>query len=344
MTMWLKLTTALALEVGSLSLLTTEVSLASLLIYLGLHSSASALVVWVAWMYLPTPYKQPVGPACALLWVFAFFVPAMGGMLIFAVMHFALRFPHRVRSMRFVELRMPEFSEVQREATERSDLRAGDARSILKSTTLPLETRLRVLVAMQVMHPKAAVPLLLGLLSDPSEDIRLLAYSMMDAWEKDLVQKIQAAQAAYEAARQGGTPTAIVNALRQLAELNWEQADTGLARGDLRRFALENAAKFCENVLDIDTSMRGTWQLYTKILIELGQLEKAAMAIDFAAEFIPAGLVWSLKGQIAYLRRDFDAVRLYASHIPAQELLMPGVAATASYWRTQRIAQVDVHV
>ncbi len=344
MTMWLKLTTALALEVGSLSLLTTEVSLASLLIYLGLHSSASALVVWVAWRYLPTPYKQPVAPACALLWVFAFFVPAMGGMLIFAVMHFALRFPHRVRSMRFVELRMPEFSEVQREATERSDLRAGDARSILKSTTLPLETRLRVLVAMQVMQPKAAVPLLLGLLSDSSEDIRLLAYSMMDAWEKDLVQKIQAAQAAYEAAQEDGTPTAIVNALRQLAELNWEQADTGLARGDLRRFALENAAKFCENLLDMDTSMLGTWQLYTKVLIELGQLEKAAMVIDFAAQYIPAGLVWSLKGQIAYLRRDFEAVRLYASHIPEQELLMPGIAGTASYWRKQRMAQIDLHV
>lgn len=344
MTMWLKLTTALALEIGSLSLLTTEVSMVNFLIYLGLHGSASALVVWVAWMFLPAHYKQPVVPACALLWVFAFFIPALGGMLIFAVMHFALRFPHRVRSKRFVELRMPEFSEVQREATERSDLRAGDARSILKSTTLPLETRLRVLVAMQVMQPKAAVPLLLGLLSDPSEDIRLLAYSMMDAWEKDLVQKIQAAQAACESAQKGGTPTAIVNAMRQLAELNWEQADTGLARGDLRRFALENSAKFCENVLDMDTSMLGTWQLYIKVLIELGQLEKAAVAIDFAAQYIPAGLVWSMKGQIAYLRRDFDAVRIHAGDIPAQELLLPAVAATASYWRTQRITQVDLHV
>jgi hypothetical protein len=167
---------------------------------------------------------------------------------------------------------------------------------------------------------------------------------MMDAWEKDLVQKIQAAQAAYEAAQKGGTPTAIVNALRQLAELHWEQADTGLARGDLRRFALESAARFCEGVLDKDTSMLGTWQLYTKVLIELGQLEKAALAIDFAAEYIPAGLVWSLKGQIAYLRRDFEAVRLYASLIPAQELLMPAVAATASYWRKPRITQVDLHV
>jgi polysaccharide biosynthesis protein PelE len=344
MNIWLKLTAALALEIGSLSLLTTEVSLASLLIYLGLHGMASALVVWVAWMFLPAHYKQPAGPACALLWVFAFFVPALGGMLIFAVMHFALRFPHRVRSKRFAELRMPEFSGVQREATERSDLRAGDARSILKSTTLPLETRLRVLVAMQVMQPKAAVPLLLGLLSDPSEDIRLLAYSMMDAWEKDLVQKIQAAQAAYEVAQQGGTPTAVVNALRQLAELNWEQADSGLARGDLRRFALENAARFCENVLDIDTSMKGTWQLYTKVLIELGQLEKAAVAVDFAAEHLPAGIIWSLKGQIAYLRRDFDAVRLAASQIPAKELLMPTVAATASYWRSQRVTPIDLYV
>lgn len=344
MTTWVKLATALALEVGALSLLTTEVSLASLLSYLALHAVASALVVWVAWMFLPNHYKHPVRPACAFLWAFAFFIPALGGLLILGVIQLALRFPHVVRSKRFVELRMPEFSGVQREATERSDLRAGDARSILKSTSLPLETRLRVLVAMQVMQPKAAVPLLLGLLSDPSEDIRLLAYSMMDTWEKDLVQKIQAAQAAYEAAQQGGTPTAIVNALRQLAELHWEQADTGLARGDLRRFALESAARFCESVLDMDTSMLGTWQLYTKVLIELGDLDKATVAIDFATQYLPAGVAWSLKGQIAYLRRDFEAVRLYASLIPAQELLTPAVAGTASYWRSQRITQVDLHV
>ena len=344
MTMWLKLTTALALEAGAISLLTTDISLVSLLTYLFLHGSASALVAWVAWAFLPAQYQQPAGPAHALLWVFAFLIPALGGMLIFAVLHFALRFPHRVHAKRFVELRMPQFSEVQREATERSDLRAGDARSILKSTALPLETRLRVLVAMQVMQPKAAVPLLLGLLSDPSEDIRLLAYSMMDAWEKDLVQKIQAAQAAYEKAQQGGNPAAIVNALRQLAELHWEQADTGLARGDLQRFALETAGLFCEKVLDLDTSMLGTWQLYTKVLIGLGQLEKATMAIDFVAAYLPPGVVWSLKGQIAFLRRDFDAVRLYASHIPPQELLMPAVAATASFWRQQRMTQVHVHV
>ena len=94
----------------------------------------------------------------------------------------------------------------------------------------------------------------------------------------------------------------------------------------------------------MDTNMLGTWQLYTKILIELGQLEKAATAVDFAADYMPAGIAWSLQAQIAYLRRDFDAVRMYASRIPEKELLIPSFAGTASYWRRQRIAQVDLHV
>ena len=44
--------------------------------------------------------------------------------------------------------------------------------------------------------------LLQGLLADPAEDIRLLAYSMMDAWEKDLTQRIQKAQTQLDDAAQ----------------------------------------------------------------------------------------------------------------------------------------------
>ena len=340
-----KISSAFALEVAALSMLSRQPSWQDLASYFALHAMASALVTWVAWANLPGKFKFPAGPACALLWVFAFFIPALGGMGILAVAHFARLFPRVLRTERFLAIRMPEFSDVQREATERSDLRAGDARRILKDIGLPLETRLRVLVAMQVMQPKAAIPLLLGLLSDPSEDIRLLAYSMMDAWEKDLVQKIQVAQQSLTSARKSELQTPLVNALRQLAELHWMQADTGLARGDLRRFTLEHARKFCEELLYIDASVQGIWQLYARVLIELGQLEDAQHAVQLARQQqMPAVEVWSLMGQIAYLRRDFAQVRACAAEIPDGILLSPVPASTANYWRQRRIYQVDAHV
>ena len=176
--------------------------------YFSLHAVASAVAARLAWALLPANLKKPFVPAFALLWAFAFFIPVLGVTAILIVVRVANRFPRILRIERYVTVRMPKFSGVQREATERSDLRAGDARRILNDATQPLETRLRVLVALQGVEPKAAVPLLISLLSDPSEDIRLLAYSMVDSWEKDLVQKIQRANADLKAARQSGSISA----------------------------------------------------------------------------------------------------------------------------------------
>jgi polysaccharide biosynthesis protein PelE len=270
----------------------------------------------------------------------------LGIAAILIVVQVAQRFPRILRIERYVTVRMPEFSGVQREATERSDLRAGDARRILKDATQPLETRLRVLVALQSMEPKAAVPLLISLLSDPSEDIRLLAYSMVDSWEKDLVQKIQRANAELVQARESGNNTLVVNALRRLAELHWTQADTGLARGDLRRFALEHAQKYCEQVQSLDNRAPGIWALYARILTELGHLDAAVQAVRMARRLrMPKAEAFSLMARIAYAKGNYAAVRRYASLLPDDGLLPASVMRTAAFWSSRRpVKKVDLRL
>ena len=334
------------METAALSMLSSTPTLAHLASYFSLHAVASALVSWLAWVLLPSNFKRPIVPACALLWAFAFFIPVLGIAAILVVVQVAQRFPRILRSERYVTVRMPEFSGVQREATERSDLRAGDARRILKDATQPLETRLRVLVALQSMEPKAAVPLLISLLSDPSEDIRLLAYSMVDSWEKDLVQKIQRATAELEEARKLGTAATVINALRRLAELHWTQADTGLARGDLRRFALEHAQKYCEQVQALDTRAPGIWALYARILTELGHLDAAVQAVKMARRLrLPMAEAFSLMAQIAYAQGNYAAVRRYASALPDDGLLPSSVLRSAAFWRNRRpVKKIDIRV
>ena len=328
---------AVSLETAALSMLSSTPTQLHLASYFSLHAVASAVAAWLAWVLLPANFKKPFVPAFALLWAFAFFIPVLGVTAILLVVQVAKRFPRILRTERYVTVRMPEFSGVQREATERSDLRAGDARRILKDATQPLETRLRVLVALQSMEPKAAVPLLISLLSDPSEDIRLLAYSMVDSWEKDLVQKIQRANAELAAARQSGSNALIVNTLRLLAELHWAQADTGLARGDLRRFALEHAKNYCEQVQLLDARAPGIWALYARILTELGQLTAAVKAIKMARRLrMPTAEAYSLLAQIAYSQHNFPAVRRYANMLPDDALLPSSVLRSAAFWRTRR--------
>ena len=344
--LWVKISAAVSMETAALSMLSSTPTLLYLASYFSLHAVASTLVTWLAWVLLPSNFKKPFLPVCALLWAFAFFIPVLGVIAILVVVQIAQRFPRILRIERYVTVRMPEFSGVQREATERSDLRAGDARRILKDSAQPLETRLRVLVALQSMQPKAAVPLLIGLLSDPSEDIRLLAYSMVDSWEKDLVQKIQKANAELDVARQSGSNIRVVNALRRLAELHWTQADTGLARGDLRRFALEHAQRYCEQVQVLDTRAPGIWALYARILIELGQLDAAVQAVKMAHRLrLPMAETFLLMAQIAYAQGNYAAVRRYATMLPDDGLLPSSVLRSAAFWRSRRrIKKVDIRV
>ena len=342
--LWVKISAAVSMETAALSMLSSTPTLLYLASYFSLHAVASTLVTWLAWVLLPSNFKKPFLPVCALLWAFAFFIPVLGVIAILVVVQIAQRFPRILRTERYVTVRMPEFSGVQREATERSDLRAGDARRILKDSAQPLETRLRVLVALQSMQPKAAVPLLIGLLSDPSEDIRLLAYSMVDSWEKDLVQKIQKANAELDVAHQSGSNIPVVNALRRLAELHWTQADTGLARGDLRRFALEHAQRYCEQVQALDTRAPGIWALYARILIELGQLDAAVQAVKMAHRLrLPMAETFLLMAQIAYAQGNYAAVRRYATMLPDDGLLPSSVLRSAAFWRSRRrTKKVDI--
>jgi hypothetical protein len=342
---WLKLLGTLTVEVAALGVLAQLPEHEGLLAYLALNAVASALSAWMAWAMLPLNYRTPRLPSYALLYCFAFFIPLLGVLATVLAVEVARRYPKILRTERYVTVAMPEFSDVQREATERSDLRAGDARRILKDPSLPLDTRLRVLVALQTMRPKAAVPLLQSLLADPSEDIRLLAYSMVDAWEKDLTKQIQQARAQLAEARKGDERAPLVNALRRLAELHWQQADTGLARGDLRRFALEQAQKLCEDVLVLDAYLPSVWQLYAKILIEVGQLPAAERALSLARQVrMPEQEIWPLLAHVAYLSRDLEGVRKYMARMPEGVQLPHGMSGVAAFWRRRHLGGVDVHV
>jgi hypothetical protein len=74
----------------------------------------------------------------------------------------------------------------------RDPRRGRAARAQLGNTRAPLPERMTALVAMQSMPTRTASPVLRELLADSTDDIRLLAYGMLDGAEKQLTQKILA--------------------------------------------------------------------------------------------------------------------------------------------------------
>ncbi len=336
--LWQQSILAFFLEIASLSFLGSSADSSQLAAYFALHAIASVWVSVLGWLLLPSHLKRPRWAVLALLFSFDFFIPGLGVLAMLVALHVATRFPSIVRTERYVEIAEIVFQSSEKEKRESSDVRAGFARRILTDPRQSVDIKLRVLIALQSMRPKVAIPLLQGLLADPSEDIRLLAYSMMDAWEKDITQRLQAAQQQLEALKAQKSPTEQENLTlqsvhRKLAELYWEQVDSGLARGDLRSFALQRAKNHCEQALATDVKQGGIWLLYSTVQIELDESQAAQRSLSMARQAgVADSVICPLLAKLAYNAGDYGAAQTWMRRA-ADSGFMPHLThLAAQYW------------
>jgi polysaccharide biosynthesis protein PelE len=324
----------LGLEVGALLMLDPGVTQDELLVlFWGFHALAASLIAYGALMLTPSHWRHPPVLVWGFFFSFGFFIPVLGMVGLLVVLHVALRYPKSLGVRNYREIREPQYLMTLRESRERSDIRAAQARHILNDPKRSVDSKLRVMLALQHMRPKVAVPLLQGLLSDPVEDLRLLAYSMLDAWEKDLAQRIGVSQQALADATSRDSKREMINACHQLAELYWEQVDTGLARGDLKTFALEQAKEQCERALSLDPKLAGLWLHYGCVLMELGNVPAAEKAFRLAHKTGMSDIhVMPYLARIAYELNRFQDVRTFLKRINQGVHLSQGLHQVVHFW------------
>lgn len=305
----------------------------ALLLFWLVHGLASVLAAEAAWLITPSRWRVGRYRLRGLYFSFAFFIPVLGIAGLLLVLFVAVRYPKTVSTDQYAQIREPQYLMTMRESQERSDIRAANARQILRDAKESVDNKLRVMLALQHMRPKVSVPLLQELLSDPVEDLRLLAYSMLDSWEKDLAQRIGQTQQALAAARARQSQREIINSHQRLAELYWEQVDTGLARGDLRTFALEQAKVQCEQALTLEPKLSGLWLHYGRVLLDLGNVAAAEKAFRLARKAGMSELyVMPELARIAWeLGRPGD-VSAFLRRISQQAHLPQGLHQVVRFW------------
>lgn len=243
--------TAAILEIGSWSgpaLLRGNAD-AALLSYLILHAVASAMLALFLIPFLSSAQARPRIAVMALIAGFGYCIPLFG--FIGAVLSvITLRF---LRSSElqgdFESLQLPEFDQHQR---LQSSFRQAGMRSFLSNNQAPMQTRIRAMVALQHVSGRVASPLLRTVLSDPNEDMRLLAYGMLDTLEKRVNRAIDREIKALARAKEheSGLAGAMTDsANHRLSDLYWELAYQELAQGDLRTHAIHESLRYCEAVL-----------------------------------------------------------------------------------------------
>jgi hypothetical protein len=150
------------------------------------------------------------------------------------------RFLHSMSQAAYMPFRRDEDTAVRVGGLREHLLGAGDS---------PLEYRLKALIGLQTIQPRFSAPMLRQVLGESNDDLRLLAYGMLDAKEKQIARQIESAMGRYEKFDAEHFPQDHYRAAKELAELHWELVYQHLVQGDVRAHAIEQAQQYATEAL-----------------------------------------------------------------------------------------------
>ena len=307
---------ALALETGGVAvLLSPDAGNGHLVAYLLAHALACAILAVVLLPLLPARYRgQPV-TAALFLFTLQFAIPFIGSLGLLLGILLALYLPRSTREVPWQEVDIPELPFQPINMDLQIIYSQGGLRQVLREAG-SADKRLSALMATRQMNERDAINILQEALKDTADDVRLLAYSMLEQKEKTLAHRAGMLQQALQKAE--GQKQAVRQ--RRLAQTWWEMAYLGLAQGGLKQYYLNSARTLLREML-AEQSRHNDWRLLGRVELALDNIDAADAAFRSAlAGGSAPELILPYLGEVAFLRRDFDQVRKYLADCPTERL------------------------
>jgi hypothetical protein len=295
-----------AAQFAALALLAHNDSSTGLLLgFLAVQALAAALTAMALWGLLPRRYRSPFGTTYCYLFAYCFFVPVGGILVCIGSQLVAWLFPRKPDDSGIQSVGFPEFdSHLVSRVTHGGGARL---RQMLGNRRAPLPERMTALVAMQSMPARSASPVLRGLLTDSTDDIRLLAYGILDNAEKQLNSRILAELKRLETARDA-REQAEIN--KRLADLYWELIYQNLVSGDIYDYTAAQAERYAAAALEADGNHAALWYMRGRLALSRREPEQARLFMVRAESLgFPRDRVLPMMAEAAYLEHDYAAVR-----------------------------------
>lgn len=320
----------LTAQIAALALLARAgTSTPLLLAFLLSQGIAAAMIAIVLWRLLPRRFRVPFAWSYGYLFAFCFLVPMAGAIVCLGSLLIARLFPGPRQTAGIGLVGLPVFvTHLISRVTHGGGARL---RAQLGNTRAPLPERMTALVAMQSMPARTSSPVLRELLADSADDVRLLAYGMLDGAEKQLTQQIMAElprlEEALDASERGE-----IN--KRLADLHWELIYQNLVQGDVYRYTADQVERYARAALEADPDQAGLWYMRGRLALNRHEPAQArawlerAETLGFARE-----RTLPLLAEAAYLERDYAAVRTILLSFDSPSPL-PLVRPLLRYWQS----------
>lgn len=166
--------------------------------------------------------------------------------------------------------------------------------------------RVRAVLATRRLDGARAVPLLREALRDRQEDVRLLAYALLEDRERQADATVRGLLAALA----GAPPSQAVVLHDRLANAYWEMCYQELVAGELESFALARVVEHLDAALAAGGATAARWLLRARVLLRRGDASGARAALDESRRAgMPARTVDRYVAEVAFVERSFAGSR-----------------------------------
>jgi hypothetical protein len=306
-----------------------EGDIMNLIGFMAVHGIASLCLSAFVAAALPPHLRKPVPPVIVLLFGFSFFIPVLGLVGQIVALLVAKFLPRVVPELPYAEMPPIEFEFPPREMRERTKYSPGGLTARLKDDKTPKDLRFKSLLALSGMPPRIANPLLQDMLSDTTDEIRLVAYGMLNDQEKAINEHIHVE---LEKLKDSSAPEDLrLISLRRLSELYWELVYAGLVHGDVRAHAIQETDRYLDQAMRAAPDDAGLWFLKGKILLQRRDPAAEAAFRRAVANGLEESRALAFLGQIAFERRDFREVQRIFSAL-SEGQYAPRLRPAVKYW------------
>ncbi|WP_447971622.1 hypothetical protein [Nitrospira sp. M1] len=280
---------------------------------------------------LPARYQHPPGTVVFFLTTLTLFIPILGAFGVMALVVMTNYGVAQATNGNIQEVQDSKFAETG--LVDMLQYGRGDLQSRFQASGLLTETRLDALGKLQSFESQHIHTTVRQALQDQTDDIRLVAFGILDKKEKSINEKINQELEWHQQAE--ATSEKLTHA-RQLAYAYWELVYKDLVEGDVLTYAVAQATQYNEMVLAAYSDDAGMWALKGQLALHAQERDRARDAFTKALEHgIPETRVIPYLAELAFFQKDYSKLStLFArSHELSQISLLHPIL---KYWNIEK--------
>ncbi len=294
--------------------------------YLLAHLAAAALATTGLLPLLPRRYRTTQASGIPLF-ALALAIPLLGIPGLLAGLLASLHWPRRDRPIPFRATAIPDLPYTPLPVRPQPLFGEGGLAGVLRQATDP-ERRVRAIMATRQLRDQDAIPILRIALRDPVDDVRLLAYSLLDGKEQRINQRIETLRAALNE-----DDPAAGHIHEQLLDHYWELAYLGLASGEVCRHVLLQALQHADAAIARLGETPALLFRRGRVRLRLADYAGAQADLEQARDRgLDAGDVLPYLAEVAYARKRWHDVPDLLAPLADQRRLAPPLSQVVAYW------------